>query len=87
MDGSVSVVFLDIYMCKMKEDAAVPAMTIVYICYVDETYIRREKNIIKKRLYIIRNVLIIFIIIRLISISGKDNVSLMVKSFLARGLR
>ena len=32
-------------MCKMKEDVVVPAKPIFYKRYVDDTYIRRKKNV------------------------------------------
>ena len=44
MGGPVSVVFSDIYMCKMEEDVVDPAKPIFYKHYVDDTYIRRKKN-------------------------------------------
>ena len=44
MGGSISVVFLDIYLCKMEEDAVIPAKPIFYKRYVDNTYVRREKH-------------------------------------------
>ena len=37
MGGPVSVVFSDIFMCKMEEDVVVPAEPIFYKRYVDET--------------------------------------------------
>ena len=43
MGGPVSVVFSDIYMCKMEEDVVVTAKPIFYKRYVDNTYIRRKK--------------------------------------------
>ena len=45
MGGPVSVVFLDIFVCKMEEDVVVPAKPIFYKCYVDDTYLRRKKNV------------------------------------------
>ena len=45
MGGPVSVVFTDIFMCKMEEDVVVPAKLIFYKCYVDDTYIGRKKNV------------------------------------------
>ena len=41
MGGPVSVVFSDIFMCKMEEDVVVPPST----HYLDGTYIRRKKNV------------------------------------------
>ena len=38
-------VFSDIFMCKMEEDVVVPAKPIFYKHYVDDTYIRRKKNV------------------------------------------
>ena len=43
MDGSV--VFLDIFMCKMEENVVVPAKPIFCKGYVDDTYIIRKKNV------------------------------------------
>ena len=43
--GPVSVVFYDIYICKIEEDAVVPAKPIFYKSYIDDTYIHRKKNI------------------------------------------
>ena len=40
-----SVVFLDIFMCKMEENVVVPAKPIFCKGYVDDTYIIREKNV------------------------------------------
>ena len=45
MSGPMSVVFSEIFMCKMKEDVVVPAEPIFYKRYVDDTYIRRKKNV------------------------------------------
>ena len=45
MGDPVSVVFSDIFMCKMEEDVVVPAKPIFYKRYVDDTYIRRKKNV------------------------------------------
>ena len=45
MGGPVSVVFTDIFMCKMEEDVVVPAKLIFYKRYVDDTYIGRKKNV------------------------------------------
>ena len=36
MGGPVSVVFLEIYMCKMEEGIVVPAKLIFYKRYVDD---------------------------------------------------
>ena len=43
--GPASVVFSDIFMCKMEEDVVVPAKPIFYKRFVDDTYIRRKKNV------------------------------------------
>ena len=43
MGGPISVVFADIYMCKM-EDVVAPLKPIFYKRYVDDTYVRRKKN-------------------------------------------
>ena len=48
MGAPVSVVFSDIFMCKMDEIVVVPAKPIFYKRYVDETYIRRKKNVTDK---------------------------------------
>ena len=45
MGGPVSVVFSDIFICKMEEDLVFPAKPIFYKRYVDDTYIRRKKNV------------------------------------------
>ena len=45
MGGPVSVVFSDIFMCKIEEDVVVPAKPSFYKRYVDGTYIRRKKNV------------------------------------------
>ena len=45
MGSPVSVVSSDIFMCKMEEDVVVPAKPIFYKRYVDDTYIRRKKNV------------------------------------------
>ena len=42
--GSISVVFLDIYMCKMEEDVIKPVKPIIYKRYVDDTYVKRKPN-------------------------------------------
>ena len=44
MGGPISVVFSDIFMCKMEFDAVIPAKTIFYKRYVNNTYMRRKKN-------------------------------------------
>ena len=44
MGGPMSVVFTDIYMCKMEDDVVVSIKPIFYKRFVDGTYIRRKKN-------------------------------------------
>ena len=44
MGGPISVVFSDIYVCKMEEDTVIPANSIFYKRYVDDTYVRRRKH-------------------------------------------
>ena len=44
MGGPISVVFSDIFMCKMDLDVVAPAKPIFYKRYVDDTYMRRKKN-------------------------------------------
>ena len=44
MGGSISVVFADIYMCKMGHDVVDPIKPIFYKEYVDNTYVKRKKN-------------------------------------------
>ena len=39
------LLFADIFMSKMEEDVVVPAKPIFYKRYVDDTYIRRKKNV------------------------------------------
>ena len=43
MGGLVSVVFSDIFMCKMEDNVVVPAKPIFYKSYVNDTYINRKK--------------------------------------------
>ena len=45
MGGRVSVVFSDIFMCKMEEYVVVLAKPIFYKRYADDRYISREKNV------------------------------------------
>ena len=45
MGGPISVVFSDIYMCKMEFDEFVPAKPLFYKRYVDDTYVLRRKSI------------------------------------------
>ena len=44
MGGLISVVFSNIYMCKMEEDLVKPLKPIFYKCYVDDTYVKRKRN-------------------------------------------
>ena len=44
MGGLISVVFADIYMCKMEDDVVGPIKPLFYKRYVDDTYLRRKKN-------------------------------------------
>ena len=44
MGGPISVVFADIYMCKMEDDVVAPLKPIFYKRYVDDTYVRKKKN-------------------------------------------
>ena len=44
MDGPISVVLSDIYVCKMEEDIVIPANPIFYKRYIDGTYVRRKKH-------------------------------------------
>ena len=44
MGGPISVVFSDIYVCKMEEDIVIPPNPIFYKRYVDDTYVRRKKH-------------------------------------------
>ena len=41
---SISVVFADIYLCKMGDDVVAPVKQIFYKRYVDNNYVRRKKN-------------------------------------------
>ena len=40
----MSVVFADIYMCKMEDDVVASIKPIFYKQYIDNTYVRRKKN-------------------------------------------
>ena len=44
MGGPISVVFTDIYMCRMEDDLVAPLKLIFYKQYVDDTYVRKKKN-------------------------------------------
>ena len=48
MGGPISVVFSDIFMCKMEFDVVVPAKLMFYKYYVDDTNVRRKKNDVEK---------------------------------------
>ena len=50
MGGLMSVVFPDIYVCKMQKDIAIPANPIFYNRYMDDTYVRRKKYVTDKLL-------------------------------------
>ena len=43
MEGLISVVFSDIYMCKMEE-VVKPLKLIFYKHYMDDTYVKRKRN-------------------------------------------
>ena len=45
IDHPVSAVFSGIFMCKMEADVVVSAKPTFYKSYVDDTYIRRKKNV------------------------------------------
>ena len=45
MGGLISVFFADMFMCKMEDDDVAPKKPMFYKQYVDDTYIRRKKNI------------------------------------------
>ena len=45
MGGPVSVVFSDIFTCKMEDDVVVPAKPIFYKSFVNDTYIHRKKSV------------------------------------------
>ena len=42
MEGPISVLFPDIYMCKMEEDVVKPLKPIFYKRYVNDTYARKK---------------------------------------------
>ena len=44
MGGLISVIFSDIYMCKMEENVVIPLKPIFYKRYVDDTYVKRKRN-------------------------------------------
>ena len=45
MGGPISVVFPDIYMCKMEFGVVVPTKSLFYKRYVDDTYVRRNRRV------------------------------------------
>ena len=45
MSGPISVVFSDIFMCKMEFDVVVPAKPLFYKRYADDAYVHRKTNI------------------------------------------
>ena len=45
MSGPISVVFSDIFMCKMEFDVVAPAKPLFCKRYVDDAYVHRKKNI------------------------------------------
>ena len=44
MGGPVSVVFADIYMCKMEDGVVAPLKPMFYKRYIDDTEVRRKKS-------------------------------------------
>ena len=44
MGGPISVVFSDIYVCKMEKDVVKPLKSIIYKRYVDDTHVKRKHN-------------------------------------------
>ena len=44
MGGPISVVFSDIYMCKMEEDIVKPLKPIFYKHYMGDSYDKRKRN-------------------------------------------
>ena len=44
MGGPISVVFADVFICKIEWDVIVPAIPIFYKRYVDDTYVWKKKN-------------------------------------------
>ena len=44
MGGPISVIFQDIYMCKMEEDVVKPLKPIFYKRYVDDMHGKRNRN-------------------------------------------
>ena len=48
MAGPITVVFSDIFLCKIELDVVVPAKPIFYKQYIDDTYVQRKKNNVDK---------------------------------------
>ena len=48
MAGPITVVFSDIFLCKIELDVVVPAKPIFYKQYIDDTYMQRKKNNVDK---------------------------------------
>ena len=48
MGGPISVVFSDVFMCKMELDVAVLAKPIFYKRYDDDTYVQNKNNNVGK---------------------------------------
>ena len=46
--GPISIVYSDIFMCKMELDVVVHAKPIFHKCYVVDTYVRRKENDVDK---------------------------------------
>ena len=44
MGGPISVVLLDIYVCKFEENIVALSKHLFYKSYVDDTYVRRKKK-------------------------------------------
>ena len=49
MGGPVSVIFSNVFTCKMEFDSIVPDKPIFYKRYVDDMYVRRKKNGVDKQ--------------------------------------
>ena len=44
MVGLISLVFSDIYLCKLEADIVIPANPVFYKRYMDDIYVRRKKH-------------------------------------------
>ena len=44
MGGPLLAVLFDIYACKMEEDIVAPSKPLFYKSYVNDIYVRRQKN-------------------------------------------